>query len=281
MDGWQFSAALASAFLHAAWNAGVKASARPQQAMAAQMTGAALLAALALYWTGLPAAAALPWIALSTTMALLAVIALLKAYESGPFGTVYPTSRAVSVLGVALLSPLIGGELPGILAAAGIGLIAGALVMLALDARRAGAAGTFPLRALGWTLAAGGITALYALVDAHGARVAGSAAAYGCVASITNALAMGWRMRATGNPLVLLRAHWRVALPAACASMTSYVLILWVWAHAPIAPAAALRDTSAIFAMLIAVTFLKEALGTWRLLAVLLAIAGVPLLRLG
>jgi drug/metabolite transporter (DMT)-like permease len=281
MDGWQFTAALASAFLHAAWNAGVKASAQPQQAMAAQMTGAALLGALALFWTGLPAPAALPWLALSTTMALLAVIALLKAYESGPFGTVYPTSRAVSVLGVALLSPLLTGEMPGIVALGGIGLIASALVMLALHARRAGAAGAFPLRAFGWTLAAGGITALYALVDAQGVRAAGSPAAYGCVASITNALAMGWRMRATGNPLALIRTHWCVALPAAVASMTSYVLILWVWAHAPVAPAAALRDTSAIFAMLIAVLFLKESLGAWRLLAVLLATAGVPLLRLG
>lgn len=281
MDGWQFSAALASAFLHAAWNAGVKASAQPQRAMAAQMTGAALLAVLALGWTGLPAMAALPWIVLSTTMALLAVIALLKAYESGPFGTVYPTSRAVSVLCVALLSPLLTGDVPGVVALVGIGLIAGALLMLALDARRAGAAGAFPLRAFGWTLAAGGITAIYALVDAQGARAAESAAAYGCTTSITNALAMGWRMRAAGNPLVLMRAHWRIALPAAFASMSSYVLILWVWAQAPIAPAAALRDTSAVFAMLIAVLFLKESLGTWRLLAVLLAIAGVPLLRLG
>jgi drug/metabolite transporter (DMT)-like permease len=281
MDGVLFAAALASAFLHAAWNAAVKASARPQQAMAAQMTGAAMLGALGLFWTGLPAAAALPWLVLSTTMALLAVIALLKAYESGPFGTVYPTSRAVSVLGVALLSPLLTGEMPGLAALAGIALIAAALALLALDARRAGAAGAFPMRALGWTLAAGGVTALYALVDAQGARAAGSAAAYGCAASVANALAMGWRMRAAGNPLYLLRAHWRVALPAALASMASYVLILWVWSQAPVAPAAALRDTSAIFAMLIAVFFLGERLGTWRLLAVLLAIAGVPLLRLG
>jgi drug/metabolite transporter (DMT)-like permease len=281
MDGWHFSAALASAFLHAAWNAGIKASVRPREAMAAQMTGAALLGAVALFWTGLPSLAALPWLALSTTLALLAVIALLKAYDSGPFGTVYPTSRAVSVLCVALLAPLLTGEWPGPAALGGIGLIAGALLMLALDARRAGAAGAFPMRALGWTLAAGGVTALYALVDAQGARAADSAAAYGCAASIANALAMGWRMRAAGNPLVLLRAHWRIALPAAFASMASYVLILWVWTQAPVAPAAALRDTSALFAMLIAVLFLGETLGTWRLLAVLLAIAGVPLLRLG
>lgn len=281
MDGWQFAAALASALLHAAWNAGVKASANPREAMAAQMTGAGLLAAFALFWTGLPAAAALPWLVLSTTMALLSVIALLKAYESGPFGTVYPTARAVSVLGVALLSPLLTGEVPGAVALAGIGLIVAALVMLGLDARRVGAGGGFPLRALGWTLAAGGTTALYALVDAQGARASGSAAAFGCVASIANALAMSWRMRDVGNPIVLLRRHWRIGLPAAVASMTSYVLILWVWANAPVAPAAALRDTSAVFAMLIAVLFLKERLGLWRLLALALAIAGVPLLRLG
>ena len=53
MDGWQFSAALLSAVLHAGWNAAVKASATPAQTMTAQMIACALLALPALAWTGL------------------------------------------------------------------------------------------------------------------------------------------------------------------------------------------------------------------------------------
>ena len=72
-----------------------------------------------------------------------------------------------------------------------------------------------------------------------------------------------------------------MALPVAVASMVSYLLILWVWGHAPIAPAAALRDTSAIFAVLIAVLWLKEPFTRLRIGAVILAAMAVPLLRLG
>jgi drug/metabolite transporter (DMT)-like permease len=78
-----------------------------------------------------------------------------------------------------------------------------------------------------------------------------------------------------------VKAEWRVALPAAFASAASYLLILWVWSHAPVAPAAALRDTSALFAILIAVIFLKEPFTVRRAAAVALAAAAVPLLRLG
>jgi drug/metabolite transporter (DMT)-like permease len=57
------------------------------------------------------------------------------------------------------------------------------------------------------------------------------------------------------------------------------MLILWVYSHGPIAPASALRDTSAIFAVLIAILWLKEPFTPARLLAMALAASAVPLLR--
>ena len=66
----------------------------------------------------------------------------------------------------------------------------------------------------------------------------------------------GWKMELAG--IKGAAEQWKTALPIAFASVGSYLLILWVWSHAPIAPAAALRDTSAIFAVLIAVFWLKE-----------------------
>ena len=69
-------------------------------------------------------------------------------------------------------------------------------------------------------------------------------------------------------------------VPIALAAMTSYLLILWVWSLASIAPAAALRDTSAVFALLIAIVWLKEPFTPLRLFAILMSAAAVPLLRL-
>jgi drug/metabolite transporter (DMT)-like permease len=89
------------------------------------------------------------------------------------------------------------------------------------------------------------------------------------------------RQRHLGAPWTQIRERWSVAVPAGIASTVSYLLILWVWTHAAIAPAAALRDTSAVFAVLIAIVWLKEPFTKTRVAAVLLAAVAVPLLRLG
>jgi len=269
-------AALLSAVLHAGWNAAVKASARPGEAMAAQMVVGAALVVPALLWTGLPARESWPWLALSTLTNVVTVTALLRAYRLGGFGVVYPVVRAVSVLMVVPLAAWLAGDRLGLAALAGVGLVVASLAVLALGARDA----TFSPRALGWTLAAGVSTAIYVICDAHGVRAAGSPWAYGFAVSITNAMAMWWRIRASGSPWGLARRNWAVAGPASVGAIVSYVLILWVWTHAPIAPASALRDTSAVFAILIAVVWLKEPITVPRMMAVGLAAAAVPLLRL-
>ena len=270
--------ALLSALLHAGWNAAVKANRDPARAMTAQMLLGAVLVVPALFWAGLPDPSAWGWIAASTLMNVVTIGALLRAYELGGFGMVYPVVRAVAVLLVVPMAAALTGERFGPAALAGIVVIALALGVLALDAARDR---TLTLKALAWTLAAGLGTAAYIMCDARGVRTSGNPWAYGFVVSITNAAAMCWRQRQAGPPWRQMTGQWAAALPTALASMASYLLILWIWSHAPIAPAAALRDTSAIFALLIAVVWLKEPFTRTRIVAVLLAAAAVPLLRLG
>ena len=269
---------LFSALLHAGWNAAVKANRRPAQAMMAQMVLGAVLVVPGFYWTGLPNAAAWPWIAASTATNMVTILALLRAYELGGFGSVYPVVRAVAVLLVVPFAALIAGDRLSLGAIGGVLIMAIALGVLAFDASRDR---VVPMAALGWTLAAGCGTAVYILCDARGVRAGSSALSYGFAVSITNALAMCWRQRAQGSPFVQIAGVWKMAIPTAVAALASYLMILWVWNHAPIAPAAALRDTSAVFAIVIAVVFLKEIFTRLRILAVLLAAAAVPLLRLG
>lgn len=272
------AAALLSALLHAGWNAAVKANRNPAQAMTAQMLLGAILVVPALLWSGLPDPAAWIWILASTLMNVLTISALLRAYELGGFGLVYPIMRAVAVLLVVPMAAVLTEEKFGPAALAGIIVIALSLAVLSLDAARNQAV---TLKALGWTLAAGVGTAAYIMCDAQGVRASGNPWAYGFVVSITNAAAMCWRQRSQGPPWRLLSGQWAAALPIAVASMASYLLILWVWSHAPIAPAAALRDTSSVFAILIAVVWLKEPFTRTRIVAVLMAAAAIPLLRLG
>ena len=277
MDSTYVALTLLSAVLHAGWNAAVKASDRAGEVMAAQMVLGAVLALPCLLFTGLPAAAAWPWIVATCGMSVITIASMLRAYELGGFGVVFPMMRAVSVLVVVPMAAFVANERLGAYQLAGVALIALSLGVLALGAGRDQA---FSLRALAWTLLAGFTTALYVLCDAQGVRQAGSALAYGFTVSITNAAAMWWRQRHTGSPLALVQRHWALALPVAVASMVGYLLILWVFTKAPIAAASALRDTSAVFAILIAVIWLKEPMTPTRLLAVLAAAAAVPLLRL-
>jgi drug/metabolite transporter (DMT)-like permease len=278
MDAPHIAAALLSALLHASWNAAVKASRNPPAAMTMQMVIGAGLALPGLLWSGLPDRAAWVWVAASTLTNVLTISALLRAYVLGGFGIVYPMARALSVMLVVPLSGWLAAEHVGSSALLGIAAVVVSLALLAADATRHR---TLPLAALGWTLLAGLGTAAYVIFDAQGVRASGSSLAYGLAVSVANAAAMSaWHGRA-GASWSQFQKHWAVGLPTAIAAMVSYLLILWVWSGAPIAPASALRDTSAIFALLIAIVWLKEPFTLLRIVAVVVAAAAVPLLRLG
>lgn len=277
MESLHVAAALLSAALHAGWNAAVKGSPRPAEAMAAQMLMSAVLSLPFLLWTGLPEPAAWKWVAASTLTNTIVVTALLKAYELAGFGIVYPVVRAISVVLVVPMAALLAADRLGPAGLVGVGLIVLSLGILGFSTGRDR---SIPPRALLWITVAGVATAVYVMCDAQGARAAGSPWAYGLVVSITNAAAMWWRNRHLGTPIRVVTVNWTVAMPTAVASVASYLLILWVWSVAPIAPSSALRDTSSVFAILIAIVWLREPFTIWRVLAVLLAAAAVPLLRL-
>ncbi len=276
MDSLLVAAALTSALLHAAWNAAVRAQRDTQLAMSAQMVVAALLMAPVLLLTGLPRLQALPWIAASCALSVSAVRALLRAYAHGPFGVVYPMNRALTVLLVLPLAAALLGEWPGLGPALGVLLVALAVGLLAL-----GRGSGFSRPALGWTFVAALCTSALVLADARGARAAGHPLAYGVCTSIANAVLWSWVHRRETPLREVLARKGLWALPWSLASATSYGLILWAWSRGPVAPAAALRDTSALWAALIAVVFLGERLRPVALVAVGLAVAGAVLIRLG
>jgi drug/metabolite transporter (DMT)-like permease len=63
-------------------------------------------------------------------------------------------------------------------------------------------------------------------------------------------------------------------------SLGSYWVAVWAFTQAPIALVAALRETSVLFAMLIAVTLLGERATRFRWIAAGCILAGVVLMRL-
>jgi len=269
------AAALLSAFLHAAWNAGVRASRDPQGAMAAQVVASGLIAVPILVFVPPPSSAVLPWLCGSAIFNLLTLVALLRGYErGGGFGLVYPLARASSPLLVLLLASVLQGEAVSAVGVLGIALVSSGIVLFALGE------GWRRPAALIYALLAGAASAAYAICDANGARHSPSVLGYGLTMSIINAGIFGLlhRLRTGAPPTHALRSHVGIATLGAGAASLSYFLILWVWSRAPIAIGSALRDTSVIFAALIAAT-LGERLSPQRMGAVILVASGACLIR--
>ncbi|MCB5174831.1 DMT family transporter [Microvirga lenta] len=274
MDSVVVLAALLSAFLHAAWNAAVKASPDAQGAMAAVVVGSGLTAVPALAFLPWPSAAALPWLAASALFNLLAMLTLVQGYAHGGFGFVYPLARAVSPLLVTLFANVLVGESLSPTGIAGVALISAGVAFFAVGRGRHGPA------AFAYALAAGLFSAAYAVCDAQGARLSPSVLGYALVLSIVNAVVFGTTFRLRGGSIRdALASNRAMAVFGAAAAILSYVLILWVWERAPIALGAALRDTSMVFGALIAVVVLRERMAPAQMGAVALVALGAGILR--
>jgi drug/metabolite transporter (DMT)-like permease len=199
----------------------------------------------------------------------------LRGYETGGgFGFVYPLARATSPLLVLLAASLMQGETVSRLGTAGIGLVSAGVAFFAYGEGRE------RKRALVFALLAGVFSAAYALCDANGARRSPSVLGYGLTMSLVNAVVFGsfHRFRNGVSIAQALRTHGAMATLGASAGTLSYLLILWVWSHAPIAIGSALRDTSVAFAALIAAR-LGEGLKAQRLFAIALVTAGACIIR--
>jgi drug/metabolite transporter (DMT)-like permease len=270
-------AALLSAVLHAAWTASIKHSGQPTEAMTGQMAVAGLVGVPLLIILPAPSLAAWPYLVAGASFNVLGLLCLLRAYDAATYGAVYPLSRATMVLVVAPVSTLWLGERISAFAWAGVVCIALSLVLMASQARLGHA---LKAQVLGWTVLGGVLSAVCVMIDVQGLRASGSPLAYGCLASLLNAAIMVLRQRRRPGLWAAIGRHRRVVLVAGFTSMASYLLIVWVFAHAPMAISAALRDTSAVFAILISVFIMKERMVGLQRVAVAVAACAVPLLRL-
>ena len=78
----------------------------------------------------------------------------------------------------------------------------------------------------------------------------------------------------------MLRRQWPILTFGAWLSVASYTLYIWGLMRAPVGLVAALRETSMVFAVLIAALVLRERVGALRWAAVGVMLAGMALIRL-
>lgn len=269
---------LLSAVMHASWNAVVKSSSDRLASMALVDVTAWVLALCLLPLVEQPPSAEVwGFIGLSLLVNLAYRFLLLKAYQYGDFGLVYPVVRGLPPLLVALIAAAWLGELLTPAAAAGVGLISlGILSLVHASPFTRG-----HLLALGYAAATGVSVALYTVIDAQGVRSADSVLQFVVYFTLSLSLPVpllaAWRR----GPALLQfgRTHWRISLFGGVNYTLAYGLVLLALTLDSVAKTAALRESSVVIAAIIATLLFKEPFGLRRMLAAVLVTGGVLLVK--
>ncbi|MCO5130638.1 MAG: EamA family transporter [Xanthobacteraceae bacterium] len=266
---------LFGALLHASWNAMVKSGGDKLTETGLIAGGGAVVSLAALPFVPLPATACVPWMVVSIAIHQLYYALVAAAYHEGDMGHAYPLMRGAAPLLVALASAPLIGETLSLHGWLGVMLICGGILLLALHRHAAP-------RATWLALANAVVIAVYTLIDGTGARLSGNAASYVLWLTFLEAfplLTWLW-LRDRAGLRRQLRRRGAIGLIGGACAVGSYGVALWAMTQAPVAAVAALRETSVLFAVVIAMAVLRERGGVRRLIAGALVVAGAAVLRL-
>ena len=270
---------LLGAVLHAAWNTLVRRAADKFLDTVLMLSGAGILTAVLLPALPLPGTESWPYLAASVLIHVIYFALVALAYHGAELSFAYPVMRGsapvLSALAVALLlneTPTPGGWL-------GILLVSGGVLLLATDAWRSGKLRKGPTLL---ALANAGVIAVYTLVDGQGARLSGHAFSYtGWMFMLTAVLLFGLALALKGRRMIKhVRHGWQRGLLGGASTLASYGLALWAMTQAPIALVAALRETSVVFAVIMAAFFLAEPVTRLRVVSIVTVAAGAVAIKI-
>lgn len=269
---------LFAAFLHAGWNSIVKVGLDRASTVLLLAVFQAVIALPLLPFVDPPDVQAWPWIVGSALLHVGYKLFLIQAYRHADLSQAYPLARGTAPLLVTLYSLLVlGVEFDPQSIASVIVISTGILVM----ATKGCSLGSMQGHALFYALATAGFTAAYTLVDGVGARVAGSPSGFILAMVVLDAILMIVFAFCAKGPKTFanLEKEWRTGFVAGAMSLGSYWIAVWAFTHAPIALVAALRETSILFATLIAFFLLHEPVSRWRWISVSTIAIGVMIMR--
>lgn len=278
MSAVVFFAVIAAALLHAAWSVAVKGDQDPRAASFAMALAQAPLAAPVILLAPPLASAAWPFLAASLVVHLMYFQLLTEAYRRADLGLVYPLSRGAAPALAAAASFALGLETLSAHAWLALSLILAGAVTLALPAWRNDRESRL---AIILALLTAGCTAVYTLIDGHGARASGAVVAYVAWQMCLTGLANGAYFALRGGRALIraASARWRLGLLGGAVAGGAYGVVLWAMTQAPIAQVAALRETSIAFAAAFGIAVLREQASLPRIAGAGLILAGAAGLR--
>ncbi len=270
---------LLGAVLHAAWNTLVRRAADKFLDTALMLGGTGVLTAVLLPALPLPATESWPYLAASVLIHVTYFALVALAYHGAELSFAYPVMRGSAPVFSAVVVALLLNETPTSGGWLGILLVSGGVLLLATDAWRSGKLRKGPTLL---ALANAGVIAVYTLVDGQGARLSGHAFSYtGWMFLLTAVLLFGLALALKGRLLIDHAGHgWQRGLLGGASTLASYGLALWAMTQAPIALVAALRETSVVFAAIMAALFLAEPVTRLRAVSIMTVAAGAVAIKI-
>jgi drug/metabolite transporter (DMT)-like permease len=262
--------ALGAAVLHATWNL-LLARARDVEAA----TALVLVLSLAMY---APVAAVTwdvdasvwPYVVASAIFELAYIVLLAAAYRRTRLSVVYPVARGLAPVLVLLGALAFLAVTPSAGEAAGVLLVGGG-ILLVRGLREPDRRGLVFGAAIACCIAS------YTLVDSRGIDHADPFGYLELVMVVPSIAYFAGVVAAKGIAPVR-RELGPATVIAAAATYGAYALVLFALRLAPAAPVAALRETSVVIAVLLAVPLLRERVGPGRIAGAALVAIGVALL---
>ncbi len=266
--------------MHAGWNALIKIRLEPLLAVTLINATAGVVCLPILFWSGWPGPESYPWLAGSAILHTGYNFLLASAYRIADMSLVYPVARGTAPLLTALFSIVILKEPVGALGALGIAVLG--FGIFAMSIRSPSETAKMDRKALLMAGATAIMICGYTIADGTGARISGNTAGYVAAMFMFDGLFI---------TLIALRLRGREGIKAMIGfagpgiaggtmACLAYAIAIWAMTVAPIPLVAAVRETSVLFAAVIAVVVLKEPLRLNRLLGAGLIVAGLVMIRL-
>ncbi len=264
---------LAAAVAHATWNALLKSSSDPLLMMASIRAVGLLFGLSLLPFVPFPKAEVWPWLLACAAAHYAYYALLLRCYRHGDMSLVYPLARGSAPLLLAGLSFLAIDERLGPGQIAAVALTSSGIMLLACGKGRNGLATLF---AAATALSIAG----YSFLGGVGVRLEGDVWAFQAyLEMLTSVPILAVAAMKRGKAVALFAsAHWGKGLFAGIISTGGYFTYQLAVTVLPLAPVAALRESSAIFGAIIGTVIFKEGFGTLRLVAAALVTTGIVLL---
>ncbi|MFC1883521.1 EamA family transporter [Thermodesulfobacteriota bacterium] len=265
---------LISALFHAIWNSIIKESGDKLLAFTAIRAVGLLFGIFVVFFLPPLRMEAIPYLTVASFIHFLYFWLLLNTYRVGDFSQVYPISRGCAPLIVLILGALFAGEYLSPFQIVGTVMISLGILSLSFSK------GKLAVIPLGYAIATAVSVAGYTVVSGIGVRIANSFLIYaGWLEVISGcAVVLFTVIRRKREALIYARAYWKQGIFAGLLSVSGFTAALWAMKTAPLAPIAALRETSIIFAAVIGVFMLKEGYAKYRILAACIVVIGIAIL---